>query len=56
MANAASSIADRERVFKYLLIAPAVFIILLIGLYPLIKLIVGSFQNISMFDNDTSYQ
>lgn len=56
MADTASSIADRERVFKYLLIAPAVFIILLIGLYPLIKLIVGSFQNISMFDNDTSYQ
>ena len=47
---------DRERVFKYLLIAPAVFIILLIGLYPLIKLIVTSFQNISLFDNDTSYQ
>ena len=47
---------DRERVFKYLLIAPAVFIILLIGLYPLIKLVVTSFQNISLFDNDTSYQ
>lgn len=47
---------DKERVFKYLLIAPAVFIILLIGLYPLIKLIVTSFQNISLFDNDTSYQ
>ena len=47
---------DRERVFKYLLIAPAVFIILLIGLYPLIKLILTSFQNISLFDNDTSYQ
>jgi len=47
---------DNERLFKYLLIAPAVFIILLIGLYPFIKLIVGSFQNISMFDNDTSYQ
>ena len=47
---------DRERVFKYLLIAPAVFVILLIGLYPLIKLIVTSFQNISLFDNDTSYQ
>jgi multiple sugar transport system permease protein len=47
---------DRERVFKYLLIAPAVFVILLIGLYPLVKLIVTSFQNISLFDNDTSYQ
>ena len=47
---------EKERVFKYLLIAPAVFVILLIGLYPLIKLIVTSFQNISLFDNDTSYQ
>ncbi len=47
---------DKERVFKYLLIAPAVFIILLIGLYPFIKLVVTSFQNISMFDDDTSFQ
>lgn len=56
MLNIISSIAERERVFKYLLIAPAVFVILLIGLYPFIKLIIGSFQNISMFDNDTTYQ
>lgn len=56
MSNAFSRTIDRERVFKYLLIAPAVFIILLIGLYPLIKLIVTSFQDISLFDNDTSYQ
>jgi len=56
MSNAFSRTIDRERVFKYLLIAPAVFVILLIGLYPLIKLIVTSFQNISLFDNDTSYQ
>ena len=56
MSSAFSRTMDRERVFKYLLIAPAVFIILLIGLYPLIKLIVTSFQNISLFDNDTSYQ
>jgi len=56
MPNAFSRTMDKERVFKYLLIAPAVFIILLIGLYPLIKLIVTSFQNISLFDNDTSYQ
>lgn len=47
---------SQERWFKYLLIAPAVFIILLIGLYPFIKLIITSFQNISMFDNDLGYQ
>ncbi|MGI9423210.1 MAG: carbohydrate ABC transporter permease [Hyphomicrobiaceae bacterium] len=56
MPNRASSALDREWVFKYTLIAPAVFVILLIGLFPFIKLIVTSFQNISMFDNDTSYQ
>ncbi len=47
---------EQEQVFKYLLIAPAVFVILLIGLYPFIKLILTSFQNISMFDQDMSYQ
>lgn len=47
---------DQERFFKYLLIAPAVFIILLIGLYPFIKLILTSFQNITMFEDDTSFQ
>lgn len=56
MSSAISKTIDSEWVFKYLLIAPAVFVILLIGLYPLIKLIVTSFQNISMFDNDLSYQ
>ena len=56
MSSAFSSTMDKERVFTYLLITPAVFVILLIGLYPFIKLIVTSFQNISMFDNDTSYQ
>lgn len=45
-----------EKAFKYLLIAPAVFLILLIGLYPFIKLIVTSFQNISMFDDIRSFQ
>lgn len=47
---------DRERVFKYLLIVPAVFVILLIGLYPFFKLVVTSFQDISMFGRDTSFQ
>ncbi len=45
----------QEQLFKYALIAPAVFIILLIGLYPFIKLILTSFQNIDMFDTDTSF-
>lgn len=47
---------DQERWFKYFLIAPAVFIILLIGLYPFVKLILVSFQNITMFDDELSYQ
>ncbi len=47
---------DNPKVFKYLLIAPAVFVILLIGLYPLVKLAVTSFQDISMFGADTNWQ
>ncbi len=47
---------EQEGIFKYLLIAPAVLVILLIGLYPFIKLILTSFQNINMFDQDTSFQ
>lgn len=51
-----SGIADNELAFKYLLIAPAIFILLLIGLYPFVKLIVVSFQDISMFDDIRSFQ
>ena len=47
---------ERERPFKYLLIAPAIFVILLIGLYPLIKLAITSFQDISMFGENLSFQ
>lgn len=47
---------EQEKVFKYLLMAPAIFVILLIGLYPFIKLVVTSFQDISMFGQDTSFQ
>lgn len=56
MATPHTRFLDRESTFKYLLIAPAVFIILLIGLYPLIKLAVTSFQDISMFGEDLSFQ
>jgi multiple sugar transport system permease protein len=41
---------------RYGLVAPAVFILLLIGLYPFVKLLVLSFQNIDMFFDDTSFQ
>lgn len=56
MANVQTRFMERESTFKYLLIAPAVFVILLIGLYPLIKLAVTSFQDISMFGEDLSFQ
>jgi multiple sugar transport system permease protein len=45
--------ADRR--FKYLVIAPAVFILLLIGLFPLIYTLVVSLQNINMLEEDTSF-
>lgn len=38
-----------------MLVAPAIFVILLIGLYPFIKLILTSFQNITMFEDDRSF-
>jgi len=45
--------ADRR--FKYIVIAPAVFILLFIGLFPLIYSLVVSFQNINMMEEDTSF-
>lgn len=45
--------ADRR--FKYLLIFPAVFVLLLIGLFPLINLLVVSFQDITLLGEDTSF-
>ena len=46
-------LADRQ--FKYLMIAPAVLVLLLIGLFPLIYTLVVSFQNITMMDEDRSF-
>ena len=48
--------SENQIAFKYLLIAPAIFVLLLIGLYPFIKLLIVSFQNITMFDDVRSYQ
>lgn len=40
---------------RYGLVAPAVFILLLIGLYPFVKLLVTSVQNISMMDDGDGF-
>ena len=48
-----SQFADRQ--FKYLAITPAVLIILLIGLFPIVYSAVVSFQNINMLEEDTSF-
>lgn len=44
-----------DRGFKYQLIAPSIFILLLIGIFPLVYLLIVSFQGITMMDNDTSF-
>ena len=41
--------------FRYWIIAPSVFLLLLIGLFPLIYAFVVSFQQITMTDYDTSF-
>ena len=46
----------RERGFQFALVAPSIFVLLLIGVFPLVYLILVSFQNITMSDADTSFQ
>lgn len=48
-----SEFSDRR--FKYLVIAPAIFIILLIGLFPLVYTLAVSVQNVTMLEEDTSF-
>jgi multiple sugar transport system permease protein len=45
--------ADRR--FKYLVVAPAVLVILLMGLFPVVYTLVVSLQNINMLEEDTSF-
>jgi multiple sugar transport system permease protein len=45
-----------DRHFKYLMVAPAIFILLLVGVFPLVYSLVVSFQNLTMSDADTSFQ
>jgi multiple sugar transport system permease protein len=46
--------ADRR--FRWLLVAPATFVILLVGLFPFVYTLLVSFQNITMLEEDTSFQ
>jgi len=45
----------RDRQFQTTLIAPSIFVLLLIGVFPLVYLLVVSFQGITMTANDTSF-
>ncbi len=45
-----------DRHFKYLMIAPAILILLLVGIFPLIYSLIVSFQNLTMTEVDTSFQ
>jgi multiple sugar transport system permease protein len=44
-----------DRNFKYWLVTPAIFILLLVGLFPLIYSLVVSFMRITMLEVDTSF-
>ena len=48
-----SAFADRN--FKYLLVGPAIFVLLLIGVFPLIYLLIVSFQGITMTETGTDF-
>jgi multiple sugar transport system permease protein len=45
----------RERNFKYLLVGPAILVLLLIGVFPLVYLLMVSFQGITMTDTSTDF-
>ena len=44
-----------DRFFKYWLIVPAIFLLLLVGLFPLIYSLVVSFQSLTMLEQDYSF-
>jgi multiple sugar transport system permease protein len=51
--SASGRLPDRN--FKYYVVAPAVLLLLLIGLFPLIYSLVVSFQRLTMTEQDTSF-
>jgi multiple sugar transport system permease protein len=50
----AGNLADRQ--FRYVLIWPAVLVLLLIGIFPIVYTAMVSVQNIDMFAEDTTFQ
>lgn len=44
-----------DRRFKYLMVGPAVLVILLIGIFPVVYTLLTSFQRITMDEEDTSF-
>ena len=56
MAQAAAPQAGfTDRNFKYFVIGPSIFVLLLIGIFPLVYLLVVSFQGITMTETDTGF-
>jgi len=54
-ANAPRRSGHRDRGFRYALVAPSIFVLLLIGVFPLAYLLVVSVQNITMLEVDTTF-
>jgi len=52
-AHARPGFTDRN--FKYLLVGPAIFVLLLIGIFPLVYLLVVSFQGLTMTETSTDF-
>ena len=51
-----SSLGDFvEQHFKYVIVAPAILVLLLVGLFPLIYSLIVSFQGLTMTEQDTSF-
>ncbi len=45
----------QDRYFRQILVAPSILVLLLVAIFPLVYLILVSFQGITMTDNDTSF-
>jgi multiple sugar transport system permease protein len=54
--GAAARRRGAERSFRYSTVAPAILVLLLIGLFPLVYSVVVSFQGLTMTVQDTSFQ
>jgi multiple sugar transport system permease protein len=50
-----TNIVFADRNFKYLLVAPAIFMLLVVGLFPFIYTLLVSFQNITLIEQDYSF-